>query len=178
MSFLPKQWLLISRATANPRLRTQACRTEVPDLQDGEVVVRHHHLSLDPHARRDGCENYVNATALNEVMIGGRGRGRGVEEPAYAVGDPVWAWGGSCTSMAAADLGGLRKVTQPHSLVRLSRGRHAGRIAWYGLNKIIEPRRAKLSGGQRCVGGTVGQLAKVRGAWQSPRRRPRQMPPA
>jgi NADPH-dependent curcumin reductase CurA len=42
-----------------------------------------------------------------------------------------------------------------------------GVTAWYGLNKIIEPKAGQtvvVSAASGAVGGTVGQLAKVRGA--------------
>ena len=52
MSLHNKQWLLTSRATGEPTPEHfKLVEIEVPDLQDGEVLVRHHYLSLDPYMR-------------------------------------------------------------------------------------------------------------------------------
>ena len=58
MSLHNKQWLLISRTTGEPTPEHfKLVEIEVPDLQDGEVLVRHHYLSLDrSEERRVGKE--------------------------------------------------------------------------------------------------------------------------
>ena len=49
MSVINKQWLLVSRAIGEPTPDNfQLVEVELPDLRDGEVLVRHHYLSLDP----------------------------------------------------------------------------------------------------------------------------------
>src|SRR5207247_2767528 len=89
--------------------------SETPPLQDGEVLVRHHYLSLDPYmrGRMMDAKNYAALQPLNEVMIGGTvGEVAASENPAFAVGDPVVGMGGwqLYQRVAAAELGGLRKV--------------------------------------------------------------------
>ena len=103
MSLRNKQWLLISRATGEPTPENfKLVETEVLDLQDGEVVVRHHYLSLDPYmrGRMTDAKNYATLQPLNEVMIGGTvGEVVASKNLAFAVGDRWWAWAaGSCTN--------------------------------------------------------------------------------
>ena len=174
MSLHNKQWLLISLATGEPTPEHfKLVEIEVPDLQDGEVLVRHHYLSLDPYmrGRMTDAKNYATLQPLNEVMIGGTvGEVAASKNPAFAVGDPVVGMGGwqLYQRMAAAELGGLRKVDTNRVPLSAYLGAVGmpGVTAWYGLNRIIEPKAGQtvvVSAASGAVGGTVGQLAKVRG---------------
>ena len=103
MSVTNKQWLLISRATGEPTPENfKLIEVEVPDPQDGEVLVRHHYLSLDPYmrGRMTDAKTYAALQPLNEVMIGGTvGEVAASKNPAFAVGDPVVGMAaGSCTN--------------------------------------------------------------------------------
>ena len=175
MSVTNRQWLLISRAAGEPTPENfKLIEVEVPDLQDGEVLVRHHYLSLDPYmrGRMTDAKNYATLQPLNEVMIGGTvGEVAASKNPAFAVGDPVVGMGGwqLYQHVAAADLGGLRKVDTNRIPLSAYLGAVGmpGVTAWYGLNRIIEPKAGQtivVSAASGAVGGTVGQLAKVRGA--------------
>ena len=175
MTLRNKQWLLISRAIGEPTPDNfKLVETEVPDLQDGEVLVRHHYLSLDPYmrGRMTDAKNYATLQPLNEVMIGGTvGEVAASKNPAFAVGDPVVGMGGwqLYQHVAGADRGGLRKVDTNRIPLAAYLGAVGmpGVTAWYGLNKIIEPKAGQtvvVSAASGAVGGTVGQLAKVRGA--------------
>src|SRR5450830_2163710 len=70
---------------------------ETPALQDGQVLVRHHFLSLDPYmrGRMNDAKSYTAPQALNEVMGGGT-VGEVVESrnPKFVVGDQVVGMGG------------------------------------------------------------------------------------
>ncbi len=46
---------------------------ETPDLQNGQVLVRHQYLSLDPYmrGRMNAGKSYATPQPLGEVMIGG-----------------------------------------------------------------------------------------------------------
>jgi NADPH-dependent curcumin reductase CurA len=175
MTLHNKQWLLISRTTGEPTPEHfKLVEIEVPDLQDGDVLVRHHYLSLDPYmrGRMTDAKNYATLQPLNEVMIGGTvGEVAASKNPAFAVGDPVVGMGGwqLYQHVAAADLGGLRKVDTNRIPLSAYLGPVGmpGVTAWYGLNKIIEPKAGQtvvVSAASGAVGGTVGQLAKARGA--------------
>jgi NADPH-dependent curcumin reductase CurA len=72
--------------------------TDTPALADGQVLVRHHYLSLDPYmrGRMNESKSYAASQPLGEVMIGGT-VGEVVESrkhPKYAVGDKVVGMGG------------------------------------------------------------------------------------
>src|SRR6218665_891174 len=71
--------------------------TDTPALADGQVLVRHHYLSLDPYmrGRMNEGRGYAGAAGLGEGMMGGPGGGV-VESPPprYAGGDKGLGMGG------------------------------------------------------------------------------------
>src|SRR5262245_254694 len=69
-----KQYLLVSRPPAEPTHDNfKLVETPVPDLADGQVLIRHHYLSLDPYmrGRMSDAKSYAAPQPLNQVMIGG-----------------------------------------------------------------------------------------------------------
>ena len=154
---------------ANFRLAT----TDTPPLQDGQVLVRHHFLSLDPYmrGRMNAGKSYAQPQPLGEVMQGGT-VGEVVESknPRYQPGDQVVGFGGwQLYSVVNADQpGALRKVDTTH--VPLSHYLGAvgmpGVTAWYGLVKIIAPKAGDtvvISAATGAVGSAFAALAKARG---------------
>ena len=144
-----------------------------PALQDGEVLVRHHYLSLDPYmrGRMNDAKSYAAPQPLGKVMQGGT-VGEVVESrsPKYRPGDKVVGMGGwQEYSVANAEQpGALRKVDT--SRVPISHYLGAvgmpGVTAWYGLVKIIEPKAGQtvaVSAASGAVGSAFGALAKARG---------------
>ena len=147
--------------------------TDTPALQDGQVLVRHHYLSLDPYmrGRMNESKSYAAAQPLDSVMIGGT-VGEVVESrhPKYAVGDKVVGMGGwqEYSVVDANTPGTLRKVDTTH--VPLSHYLGAvgmpGVTAWYGLVKIIAPKAGDtvvVSAATGAVGSAFAALAKARG---------------
>jgi hypothetical protein len=147
--------------------------SDTPVLQDGQVLVRHHYLSLDPYmrGRMNDSKSYAASQPLGEVMIGGT-VGEVVESkhPKFKAGDPVVGMGGwQQYSVVNADQPGeLRKVGTTH--VPLSHYLGAvgmpGVTAWYGLVKIINPKAGEtvvISAATGAVGSAFGALAKARG---------------
>src|SRR5437868_388932 len=64
----------------------------VPELGDGQVLVRNHYLSLDPYmrGRMNEGKSYATPQPLDDVMIGGTaGEVVASKHPKYAVGDKV-----------------------------------------------------------------------------------------
>ena len=156
-------------AASNFKLAT----ADTPALQDGEVLVQHHFLSLDPYmrGRMNDSKNYAAAQPLGEVMIGGT-VGEVVESrsPKFTLGDKVVGMGGwQQYSVVKADQpGALRKVDTAH--VPLSHYLGAvgmpGVTAYYGLLKIIEPKAGQtvvVSAATGAVGSAFAALAKRRG---------------
>jgi NADPH-dependent curcumin reductase len=147
--------------------------TDTPALADGQVLVRHHYLSLDPYmrGRMNESKSYAASQPLGEVMIGGT-VGEVVESrhPKYAVGDKVVGMGGwqEYGVVDGNEPGMLRKVDTTH--VPLSHYLGAvgmpGVTAWYGLVKIIAPKAGEtvvVSAATGAVGSAFAALAKARG---------------
>jgi NADPH-dependent curcumin reductase CurA len=146
---------------------------ETPPLADGEVLVRHHYLSLDPYmrGRMNDAKSYATPQPLGQVMQGGTA-GEVVESrsPRYQPGDKVVGMGGwqEYSVVKADQPGALRKVDTTH--VPLSHYLGAvgmpGVTAWYGLVRIIEPKAGQtlaVSAASGAVGSAFGVLAKARG---------------
>ena len=147
--------------------------TDTPALTDGQVLVKHHFLSLDPYmrGRMNDSKSYAASQGLGEVMIGGT-VGEVVESkhPKLKVGDQVVGMGGwqQYSVVDATQPGALRKVDTTH--VPLSHYLGAvgmpGVTAWYGLVKIINPKAGEtvvISAATGAVGSAFGALAKARG---------------
>ncbi len=150
--------------------------TPVPsqnELKDGQVVVRHHYLSLDPYmrGRMNDSKSYADPQPLGEVMIGGTvGEVIASKHAKFAVGDQVLGMGG-WQEYAVVDAnvrGAIHKVDTTHIPLSAYLGSVGmpGVTGWYGLIKIIEPKSGEtivVSAASGAVGSVVGQLAKARG---------------
>ena len=147
--------------------------SETPPLQDGQVLVRHHFLSLDPYmrGRMNDARSYAQPQPLGQVMQGGTA-GEVVESKSerFPVGTPVVGMGGwqQYSVVDVAQPGSLRKVDTAHVPLSAYLGAVGmpGVTAWYGLMKICEPKPGEtvvVSAASGAVGSVVGQLAKARG---------------
>ncbi len=148
-------------------------RHETPALQDGQVLVHHHYLSLDPYmrGRMNAGKSYAAPQPLGEVMIGGTA-GEVVQSlnPKFAVGDKVVGMGGwqEYSVVDATQPGALRKVDTTHVPLSYYLGAVGmpGVTAWYGLVKVIEPKAGEavtVSAATGAVGSAYAALAKARG---------------
>jgi len=164
---------LVSRPLGEPSTGNFALvEVPVPALQDGQVLVRHQFLSLDPYMRGriNESKSYAEPQPLNTTMIGGTvGVVEQSRHPGFQVGDPVVGMGGwqRYSLVDGAQPGLLRKVDP-----RLPLSAYLGAVgmpgvtAWYGLTQIMQPQAGQtitVSAASGAVGGAVGQLAKVRG---------------
>lgn len=169
-----QQILLASRPAGEPTVDNfRLVAAPLPALADGQVLVRHHYLSLDPYMRgrmNDG-RSYAAPQPLDAVMIGGT-VGEVVESrhPGFAAGDRVVGMGGwqQYSVVDAAQPGMLRKVDTTHVPLSAYLGAVGmpGVTAWVGLTQIIEPKAGEtvvVDAASGAVGGAVGQLAKARG---------------
>jgi len=150
----------------NFRLET----VDLPELQDGQVLVRNHFLSLDPYmrGRMNDSKSYAQPQPLDEVMIGGTvGVVEASKNPSFAVGDAVvgmFGW----QEVGVSDGRGIQKVDTRHIPLSAYLGSVGmpGVTAWYGLNKIMHPKPGQtvaVSAASGAVGSVVGQLAKLKG---------------
>jgi len=145
----------------------------LPALQDGQVLVRHHYLSLDPYmrGRMNESKSYAQPQPLGEVMIGGT-VGEVVESrhDKFKVGDAVVGMGGwQLFSVVDGNVPGLlrkvdtRQVPISHYLGAVGM---PGVTAYYGLVHIIAPKAGDtvtVSAASGAVGSAYGALAKARG---------------
>lgn len=146
---------------------------ETPALEEGQVLVQHHYLSLDPYmrGRMNDSKSYAAAQPLGQVMGGGT-TGVIVESrnTKFAVGDKVVGMGGwqQYSVVDANAVGALRKVDTTHIPLSAYLGSVGmpGVTAWYGLMQICEPKAGQtiaVSAASGAVGSVVGQLAKAKG---------------
>jgi len=175
MSTINRQILLASRPQGEPSAENfKLVETPVAPLADGQVLVRHHFLSLDPYmrGRMSDAKSYAAPQPLDQVMIGGTA-GEVVESknPHFKAGDKVVGMGGwqEYAVVNADQRGVLQKVDTTHVPLSAYLGAVGmpGVTGWYGLVKIIAPKPGEtvvVSSAAGAVGGAVGQLAKARGA--------------
>jgi NADPH-dependent curcumin reductase CurA len=153
-------------STSNFRLE----EVQLPTLQPGQVLVRNHWLSLDPYmrGRMNESRSYAAPQPLNEVMQGGTaGEVKESRNPAFAPGDKVVGYLG-WQEYGISDGTGLYKVDARQIPLSAYLGAVGmpGVTAWYGLNRIIEPKPGEtvvVSAASGAVGSVVGQLAKIAG---------------
>jgi NADPH-dependent curcumin reductase CurA len=169
-----KQWLLASRPAGEPTLENwRMVEMPVPPLADGQVLVRHHFLSLDPYmrGRMNEGRSYAQPQPLDAVMIGGT-VGEVIESrhEKFAPGDRVVGMGGwqQYAVVEGGAAGMLRKVDTSRVPMSAYLGAVGmpGVTAWVGLTEIIAPKAGEtvvVSAASGAVGGVVGQLAKARG---------------
>ncbi|HEX5638861.1 MAG TPA: NADP-dependent oxidoreductase [Burkholderiaceae bacterium] len=152
--------------TSNFRLE----EVPVPALLPGQILVRNHWLSLDPYmrGRMNEGRSYAVAQALDDVMVGGTA-GEVVESrhPGFAAGDKVVAYLGWQEYGVSDGTGVFKADTRQVPLsAYLGPVGMPGVTAWYGLNRIIEPKHGEtivVSAASGAVGSVVGQLAKIGG---------------
>jgi NADPH-dependent curcumin reductase CurA len=145
--------------------------TKLPELQDGQVLVRNLYISVDPYmrGRMNDVKSYSAPFALDAALDGGavgeviasRAEGRAVGDAVvhqlgwreYAVVDAA------ATTLARTDLA-------PASAFLGALGM-TGLTAYAGLLKVAEFKPGDavfVSGAAGAVGSLVGQIAKAKGA--------------
>ncbi len=142
----------------------------VPAPDDGQVVVRVTHLSLDPAMRgwMNDAPSYLPPVGIGEVMRAlGAGEVVASGHPDFAVGDTVTGPFGT-QEYAVSDGDGVQKidvgaVPVPTYLATLGM---TGMTAYFGLFDVGALRDGEtvvVSGAAGAVGSVVGQLAKIKG---------------
>lgn len=144
--------------------------TEIPEIRDGQFLVRNHYLSVDPYMRRrmDAAKSYARNVEIGEVMVGGT-VGEVVESrhPDFQPGDTVlgsFGW----QLYGAGDGKRERKVDTDGVPATAYLGviGMPGVTAHYGLLEIGEPKEGEtvvVSAAAGAVGSAVGQIAKIHG---------------
>ncbi|MBC7911075.1 MAG: NADP-dependent oxidoreductase, partial [Pyrinomonadaceae bacterium] len=143
---------------------------EIPQPNDGEVLVRTLYLSVDPYmrGRMNEGKSYVEPFVLNEVITGGA-VGEVVESrsEAFAPGDIVtgylgWQlyWVIKASELIKVDAK-LAPVTTALGVLGMP-----GLTAYFGLLDIGQPKAGEtvvVSGAAGAVGMAVCQIAKIKG---------------
>ncbi|WP_114972124.1 NADP-dependent oxidoreductase [Rhodoferax ferrireducens] len=147
--------------------------SDTPALRDGQVLVRHHFLSLDPYmrGRMNDSKSYAVPQELGQTMGGGTvGEVLESKNAKFAAGDKVVGMGGwqEYSVVDADQPGALRKVDTTHIPLSAYLGAVGmpGVTAWYGLVKIIEPKAGEtmvVSAATGAVGSAFAALSKARG---------------
>ncbi|MBR0666770.1 NADP-dependent oxidoreductase [Roseomonas hellenica] len=143
----------------------------VPEPGEGEVLVRHRFVSLDPYmrGRMSDAKSYAKPVALGEVMEAAAvGEVIASRDPRFAPGDHVTnAFGWQQFSAVAGSR--LIKVDPKEAPLSANVGvlGMPGLTAWVGLQDIGQPKSGEtvvVSAASGAVGQVVGQIAKQRGA--------------
>lgn len=165
---------LVSRPQVEPLASNfKLVNTTTPPLSKGQVLVRHHYLSLDPYmrGRMNDAKSYAQPQALDQTM-GGATAGEIIDSQnsKFAIGDKVVGMGGwqEYSVIDADQHGALRKVdtTQIPLSAFLGAVGMPGVTAWYGLVKILVPQVGQtmvVSAATGAVGSAFAALSKARG---------------
>ncbi|OBJ50303.1 NADP-dependent oxidoreductase [Mycobacterium sp. 1423905.2] len=145
----------------------------IPDLAQGEALVRVDWISLDPTNRTwiDDTPTYLPPVGIGEVMrAGGLGEVVASKNPRYPVGQLVQGLLGWQEYVVASDSAPLLPVEVASGVspsAYLGALGITGLTAWLGIRDIGKPRPGEtvvVSAAAGAVGSVAGQLAKVDGA--------------
>jgi len=144
--------------------------TAVPQIGEGEVLIRNEYLSLDPAMRgwMNEGKSYIPPVGIGEVMrAGAAGVIVASNNPSFGVGDSVVGVLG-VQDYAVSNGKGLNKVDPKLAPlpVYLSTLGMPGMTAYFGILEVGELKSSDtvvVSGAAGAVGQVVGQIAKIKG---------------
>ena len=168
-----RRFLLVRRPDGVPvaddfRLETQP----MPQLADGEFLIRNHYASLDPAMRGwlDDAPSYMPPVPLGDPV---RASTIGVVEQSRASGFPVGQWVMGLNGIedySLAQAGGFSQPIDPAAVPKvtnyLSLFGAVGLTAYFGFLEVCEPKPGDtvlVSGAAGAVGSLVGQIARIKG---------------
>ncbi|WP_221283510.1 NADP-dependent oxidoreductase [Prescottella equi] len=164
--------VLASRPHGEPtadNFRTET--VELPDLSDGQVLLRTVYLSLDPYmrGRMSAAESYADPVEVGDVMVGGTvSRVLESRNPRIAAGTYVLGYTGWQTH-AVVDGDTVRPLDPDRAPLSTALGvlGMPGFTAYSGLLKIGRPQAGEtvvVAAAAGPVGSAVGQIAQIHGA--------------
>ncbi len=167
-----KQIILKNRPAGMPDANTWSLESNaIPTLKDGEVLIQHHYISLDPAMRgwMNDAKSYIPPVAIDDVMRAGS-IGKVIESknhPKFKVGDCVTGWGG-VQQYVATNGENWYKVDENLAPMPMYIGTLGmpGMTAYFGIlevGKVKEGDVVLVSGAAGAVGSVVGQIAKIKG---------------
>jgi NADPH-dependent curcumin reductase CurA len=169
-----RQWILKTRPVGDLKDGDlDLVETAVPDLGDGEVLIRTIYLSLDPTNRTwmNDSEGYLPPVQIGAVM---RGLSLGVVEQSksdrFSVGDVVTTAAGGWADYAAVPDAAVGKVHRFPGLpltANMSVLGMTGMTAYFGVTDVLQPQPGEtlvISAAAGAVGSIAGQIARQKGA--------------
>ncbi len=168
---LNQRFVLASRPVGAPtpenfRLEREA----LPDLEDGQVLLKTLYLSLDPYmrGRMSDAPSYAAPVQIGEVMTGGAvSRVEQSRHPKFQVGDLVVGATG-WQSHSLSDGSNIIPIPSglPSPSMALGVLGMPGMTAYMGLMDIGQPKAGEtlvVAAASGAVGSVVGQVAKIKG---------------
>ena len=166
------QILLAQRPVGEPGDDTYSfVETDLPPLEDGQLLLRVVYLSLDPYmrGRMSDAPSYAPPVEVGGLMVGATVCV--VEEsrnPSYTAGDVVLSYSG-WQSHAISDGSNLRTIDPSVAPVSTALGvlGMPGFTAYAGLLEIGKPQQGEtvvVAAATGPVGSAVGQIARLKGA--------------
>lgn len=167
-----KQLIFKKRPMGHPDDNTWALEThDIPEPQDGEVLIEQHYASLDPAMRgwmNDG-KSYIDPIKLGDVMRAGS---IGIviksnNHPQFKVGDTLSGTGGIQQYVVTNGEGWHKVDTNLAPMPKyLSVLGMTGMTAYFGITEVGKIQAGDIvliSGAAGAVGSVVGQIAKLKG---------------
>ncbi|MCC9656164.1 NADP-dependent oxidoreductase [Rhodopirellula halodulae] len=166
-----KQIELVSRPSGRPTRDNFALRTvKVGPIEEGEILVRNHWMSVDPYmrGRMKDTDSYVPPFQIDEPLEGGCiGEVIQSRNPDFQEGDTVlgnlgwreyWVSGGENVTTVDPELAPVQAYLGALGMT--------GMTAWVGLHHIAKLQKGQtvfVSAASGAVGSIVCQLAKAMG---------------
>ena len=166
-----KQLILAKRPVGEADASTWSVQIHpVPEIGEGEILVKQHYISLDPAMRgwMNAGKSYIEPVEIGSVMrAGSAGQVVASKNPKFKVGQYVVGSGG-VQQYAVTDGKGFYQVDPAIAPLTTYIGALGmpGMTAYFGIlevGKIQEGDVVLVSGAAGAVGGTVGQIAKIKG---------------
>jgi NADPH-dependent curcumin reductase CurA len=169
-----RRFLLMRRPNGMPVADDFALVSEaMPDLQDGQILVRNHYVSLDPAMRgwMDDRPSYIPPIKLGTPMKGAT-VGVVAASKASGIAEGQWVYGfNAIEEYSVVDPGAYFKpidvsiVDSPTNYLSVLGA--AGMTAYFGYLDVCQPKPGDVvlvTGAAGAVGSLVGQIARIKGA--------------
>ena len=171
MATMNRQITLVARPRGVPNESNfQMLEVPIPELGEGELLVKTLYLSVDPYMRgrmNDG-PSYAAPAEIGAVMIGGTvGEVVASNDDGFAQGDIVESYHG-WQEYAAVAARSARKIDPALAPISTALGvlGMPGLSAYFGLTEIGQPKAGEtvfVSGAAGAVGSVAGQIAAIKG---------------
>jgi hypothetical protein len=167
-----KQIIFKKRPVGTPGKDTwQLESNPIPELEEGEILVEQHFISLDPAMRgwMNDSKSYIPPVQIDDVMRAGS-IGKVIKNngnPKFEIGDVVTSWGGvqqyAITNGDSWYKVDTRLAPMPTYIGTLGM---PGMTAYFGILEVAKAKEGDIvlvSGAAGAVGSIVGQIAKIKG---------------